>query len=243
MDISQAAFGLDMRSASRIYFLGPVLNPQVEAQAIGRARRISQRKPVTVETLVLRGSIEELIVHRRRCMTQAEHRRVSSVLDDRPMYEWITNARIMPMDGDGGDGLAQTAALRTPQFVFGRGFGRKLDPDEGLLSLGGDSGNTTPDTKKRNLVGVVKSDVAAPGMAKAKGPLRIKLINRSKRPRSPAPLVPTDDDGIATSTSPDVDADGQHGQNDVGSGSAVSVPLRQNPTKRRRARIAWADHD
>jgi SNF2 family DNA or RNA helicase len=78
MDISQAAFGLDMRSASRIYFLSPVLNPQVEAQAIGRARRISQQKPVTVETLVLRGSIEEFMVERRKNMTQAEHRKVKT---------------------------------------------------------------------------------------------------------------------------------------------------------------------
>ena len=66
MDITQAAFGLDMRSASRIYFINPVLNPQVEAQAIGRVRRISQKKPVSVETLVIRGSIEEVIMERRQ---------------------------------------------------------------------------------------------------------------------------------------------------------------------------------
>lgn len=144
MDISQAAFGLDMRSASRIYFISPVLNPQVEAQAIGRARRISQQKPVSVETLVLRNSIEEVIVNRRKQMTPAEHNKVKSVLEDRLMYQWIKNAKINPMS-DEEDGVPQTAMLETPQFVFGRGFGRELHPDEGLVkgSPEGKNNNTT----------------------------------------------------------------------------------------------------
>ncbi|KAL1869729.1 hypothetical protein VTK73DRAFT_2937 [Phialemonium thermophilum] len=134
MDLSQAAFGLDMRSASRIYFVNPVLNPQVEAQAIGRARRISQQKPVTVETLVLRGSVEELIVKRREEMTQAEQRKCRSILDDKQIYQWIRNAKIMPLPGGVPQGPAQTAMLETPQFVFGRGFGREMkNPDEDLV--------------------------------------------------------------------------------------------------------------
>ncbi|KAI0117746.1 hypothetical protein GGR51DRAFT_555029 [Nemania sp. FL0031] len=141
MDISQAAFGLDMRSASRIYFISPVLNPQVAAQAIGRARRVSQKKPVTVETLVLRNSIEEVMVDRREHMTQAEHSRVKSVLDDGKIKEWIRNPKIHPM-AKAKEGLEQTALLSSPQYVFGRGFGRRtLDPDEGLI-LG------SPGTKK-----------------------------------------------------------------------------------------------
>ncbi|KAH8204791.1 hypothetical protein TruAng_000980 [Truncatella angustata] len=133
MDISQAAFGLDMRSASRIYFISPVLNPQVEAQAIGRARRISQKKPVTVETLVLRDSIEEFMVERRKTMTQAEHRKVKSILDDKLMHDWILNAKIIPMPEVGDDNVAQTARLKVPQYVFGRGFGRESHPDADLV--------------------------------------------------------------------------------------------------------------
>ncbi|KAJ8127681.1 hypothetical protein O1611_g5955 [Lasiodiplodia mahajangana] len=143
MDISQAAFGLDMRSASRIYFISPVLNPQVAAQAIGRARRVSQKKPVTVETLVLRNSIEEVMIDRREHMTQAEHSRVKNVLDDGKIKEWIRNPKIHPMT-NATEGLEQTALLSSPQYVFGRGFGRRtLDPDEGLV-LG------SPEAKKNN---------------------------------------------------------------------------------------------
>lgn len=135
MDIAEAAFGLDMKSASRIYFISPVLDPQVEAQAIGRVRRISQQKRVTVETLVLKDSIEELIVERKTKMTQAEHRRCKTILDDRPIYDWILNAKIIPLpDVDNEDGPAQMAPLAVPQYIFGREFGREVvDPDEDIL--------------------------------------------------------------------------------------------------------------
>jgi len=134
MDITQAAFGLDMRAASRIYFISPVLNPQVEAQAIGRARRISQQKPVTVETLVLQGSIEEVIVSRKKKMSQAEHRKCKSILDDRPIYDWIRKANIISLPGIDGGNLSQMAPLQTPQLVFGKGFGRIVSSDEGLIT-------------------------------------------------------------------------------------------------------------
>lgn len=136
MDIGHAAFGLDMQSASRIYFINPVLNPQVEAQAIGRARRISQKKPVTVETLVLRDSLEEVILRRKEEMTQAEQRKCKSILDDKPIYEWILHPKILPLpQGDEVDGLAQTAMLQEPQLVFGRGSGRIIDKEEDLVPL------------------------------------------------------------------------------------------------------------
>lgn len=133
MDLSQAAFGLDMRAASRIYFINPVLNPQVEAQAIGRARRVSQKKPVSVETLVLKNSIDEVILERKRHMTQAEHRQVKSILDIRPIYNWIKNASIEPLPGCADDSMSQMAKFEKPYHVFGSGFGRTLHPDEGLV--------------------------------------------------------------------------------------------------------------
>ncbi|KAI1119657.1 SNF2 family N-terminal domain-containing protein [Nemania sp. NC0429] len=169
MDISQAAFGLDMRSASRIYFISPVLNPQVVAQAIGRARRVSQQKPVSVETLVLRGSIEEVMIDRREHMTQAEHSRVKSVLDDGKIKEWIRNAKIHPM-ADVEEGVEQTAMLTTPQYVFGRGFERRtLHPDEDLI-LG------SPEGKKDNNPTKAREGVQVP----------FRLNQGLKRTRSPS---------------------------------------------------------
>ncbi|KAL6818608.1 P-loop containing nucleoside triphosphate hydrolase protein [Trichoderma sp. SZMC 28013] len=133
MDISQAAFGLDMREASRIYFINPVLNPQVEAQAIGRARRISQKKPVWVETLVLKNSLDEVILERKGQMTQAEHRHVKSILDVRPIFNWIKNTKISPMGSSSDSYTSQMATLHTAQAVFGRGFGVTVHPDDGIV--------------------------------------------------------------------------------------------------------------
>ena len=134
MDLSQAAFGLDMRAASRVYFINPVLNPQVEAQAIGRVRRISQRKAVSVETLVLKDSIDEVILERKKHMTQAEHRRAKSILDVRPIYNWIKNAQIMPMkDAAGAAHAADMVPLHSPLHIFGRGFGRQLELDDDII--------------------------------------------------------------------------------------------------------------
>ncbi|KIE03138.1 SNF2 family helicase, partial [Metarhizium majus ARSEF 297] len=133
MDLSQAAFGLDMREASRVYFINPVLNPQVEAQAIGRVRRISQQKPVFVETLVLKDSIDEVILERKQHMTQAEHRQMKSILDIRPIYNWIKNAAIVALPPSGHHTPTHMAALQMPQPVFGKGFGTELHPDHGLV--------------------------------------------------------------------------------------------------------------
>jgi hypothetical protein len=129
-----------MWAASRIYFVNPVLNLQIQKQAISRARRISQKKPVTVETLVLRGSIEEVIVQRRDEMSQAELWKTHSVLDDKPIYEWIRDAKILPLPGGAGgeepSGPEQMARLQAPPLIFARGFGRETHPDQDLIVEG-----------------------------------------------------------------------------------------------------------
>lgn len=143
MDLSQAAFGLDMKVASRIYFINPVLNPQVQAQAIGRVRRISQQKPVSVETLVLMGSIDEVLLERQQHMTQAEHRRAKSILDIRPIYNWIQNAKISSLGECGPNAASQMTALREPLPVFVAGFGRTINPNEGLTTMNDGTSNGT----------------------------------------------------------------------------------------------------
>ncbi|KAF4836478.1 putative ATP-dependent helicase [Colletotrichum tropicale] len=165
MDLSQAAVGLDMRAASRIYFINPVLNPQIQAQAVGRARRISQQKPVTVETLILRGSIEEVIVERKKSMSQIEHWKCKTMLDDRPIYNWILNAAIIPLPEGEMEKLAQAVPLKYPQPVFGSGFGREHHPDQDLIM--GDIGPSSP--------------------IKNRQPANVKTTNGRKRSRSPEP--------------------------------------------------------
>ncbi|RDL34778.1 uncharacterized protein BP5553_07906 [Venustampulla echinocandica] len=142
MEISQAAFGLDMSSASRVYFVNPVFSPQVEAQAVKRAHRIGQVRPVYVETLVLNGSIEEVIVERRKNMSNEEHTSCKSILDDQTMYDWIRNVRFLPILTDDVPGPEQMAKLETPQPLFGRQTGSSSaihDPDANIIGASNQS--------------------------------------------------------------------------------------------------------
>jgi SNF2 family DNA or RNA helicase len=58
METRVAAHGLNVTSASRIFFLNVCWQKSVERQAIKRAHRIGQTKEVFVERLVLRDTIE-----------------------------------------------------------------------------------------------------------------------------------------------------------------------------------------
>ncbi|KIV98144.1 hypothetical protein PV10_01824 [Exophiala mesophila] len=90
MDLKQASHGLHVACASRIFIVSPIWQPSIESQAIKRAHRIGQTRPVFVETLVLKGSLEEKILHRRRQMSNAEHVKAEkSLLDDRTMNQII----------------------------------------------------------------------------------------------------------------------------------------------------------
>jgi SNF2 family DNA or RNA helicase len=54
--------GLNLTAADTVILYDPWWNPAVEAQAIDRAHRIGQTKPVFVHRLIARGSIEEKIL-------------------------------------------------------------------------------------------------------------------------------------------------------------------------------------
>lgn len=121
MDVRQAAHGLNVSSASRVFFVNPVFNPATEAQAIKRAHRIGQTKPVYVETLLLKGTIEEAMLERSRTMTRMEHAKASkSLTDDYGMATIIKDARCLQIYDNELIPANQMARLDTPQQIFGR---------------------------------------------------------------------------------------------------------------------------
>lgn len=121
MDIKQAAHGLNLSSASRVFFINPVCRPGIEAQAIKRAHRIGQTKPVHVETLLLKGTVEEAMHERASSMTRYEHMQASKFLeDDITITRIIQQARLLPLHKSEREGKEQMAALNVPQQIFGR---------------------------------------------------------------------------------------------------------------------------
>lgn len=122
MDISHGAWGLNINKASRVFFLNPPCVPHTEAQAIKRAHRIGQMRPVHVETLVLEGTVEEAIFRRSKAMTREEHDSAGKeISNDSGVARIIQDARSIPLPkvGDGGR-LEQMAPLSVPLQVFGR---------------------------------------------------------------------------------------------------------------------------
>ncbi|HSW04757.1 DEAD/DEAH box helicase [Aquabacterium sp.] len=62
ISLKAGGFGLNLTAADYVLIVDPWWNPAAEDQAMGRAHRIGQQRPVTVYRLVTAGSIEEQIV-------------------------------------------------------------------------------------------------------------------------------------------------------------------------------------
>jgi Helicase conserved C-terminal domain len=120
MDIKCGAYGLNVNKASRVFFINPVCRPSTEAQAIKRAHRIGQTRPVYVETLVLNDTIEAGIFDRSSQMTETEHIEANQISYDSVVSQIIQNARLIPVGMESVAGGAQMAALARPLQIFGR---------------------------------------------------------------------------------------------------------------------------
>ena len=71
ISLKAGGFGLNLTAADYVLIVDPWWNPAAEDQAMGRAHRIGQQRPVTVYRLVTAGSIEERIVelhHNKRSL-------------------------------------------------------------------------------------------------------------------------------------------------------------------------------
>lgn len=102
MDLKLASFGLTITSATRVYFLNPVWNRAIEAQAIKRAHRIGQNSEVFVETLVLKDTLEEEMFNRR--FIEKEDEDVNElkipVADDAKIRDFITKFKFLKMNSN-----------------------------------------------------------------------------------------------------------------------------------------------
>lgn len=117
MDLRLASHGLNIIAATRVYFLSPVWQRSVEAQAIKRAHRIGQMNEVFVETLVLEGTLEEEIYRKRtdereqekddiqgRSVTPTPTQSTSTkkyLIDDTGMQEFILRHKFLPQGEEG----------------------------------------------------------------------------------------------------------------------------------------------
>lgn len=133
MDLRLASHGLTIISATRVYFLSPVWQRSVEAQAIKRAHRIGQTKEVFVETLVLQGTLEEEIYRRREQDEPQQEKSDTSrryVIDDTGMQQFILRHQFLSTDKNETE-FASFSALDLDQ----NSKVKELPPEDNLDSL------------------------------------------------------------------------------------------------------------
>ena len=70
--------GLNLTAASRVIVLEPFWNPYVESQAVDRAHRIGQKRPVTVHRVLIAGTVEDRIQE----LQEKKRRLVSAALSE-----------------------------------------------------------------------------------------------------------------------------------------------------------------
>ncbi|UJW58432.1 DEAD/DEAH box helicase [Bacillus sp. A116_S68] len=91
ISLRAGGFGLNLTEATEVMHYDRWWNPAVEAQATDRVHRIGQTHPVTIHTIITKGTIEERIealINEKKKLQQA-------VLDGRPLPIWqLTNEEL-----------------------------------------------------------------------------------------------------------------------------------------------------
>ncbi|MFG6401393.1 DEAD/DEAH box helicase [Microbacterium sp. P04] len=82
VSLKAGGFGLTLTEADYVFVLDPWWNPAAESQAIDRAHRIGQDKPVFVYRLLAAGTIEQKV----RALQERKARLFDSVVDDGDLF-------------------------------------------------------------------------------------------------------------------------------------------------------------
>ncbi|KAJ2329930.1 hypothetical protein GGI00_003830 [Coemansia sp. RSA 2681] len=126
MDVLLAAYGIDLSAASRVWFVSPIWQSARERQAIKRAHRLGQQRPVFVETLITDESIEEALWRRRQEISDSDSEPMSKdVEEDGKMRSVLSNASFIHHSSIGL--LASKVPLLPPGIRYPQLLRRKYE--------------------------------------------------------------------------------------------------------------------
>lgn len=94
MDLKLASHGLTIIAATHVFFINPVWNQSVEAQAIKRSHRIGQMNEVFVETLILENTLEEEMYNMRNDVKDSDR---VELIDHGKIKEYILQFPFLKM--------------------------------------------------------------------------------------------------------------------------------------------------
>ncbi|MYR07730.1 DEAD/DEAH box helicase family protein [Gordonia sp. SID5947] len=98
ISLKAGGFGLNLTEADYCFVCDPWWNPAAEAQAVDRAHRIGQTRPVTVYRLVSKGTIEEKVVE----LQDKKRALFDAVVDDGDLFGTVISPDdVRAMLGDG----------------------------------------------------------------------------------------------------------------------------------------------
>jgi SWI/SNF-related matrix-associated actin-dependent regulator of chromatin subfamily A3 len=87
MTTGTGSVGLSLTIANQVFIMEPQWNPAVEDQAIGRAMRLGQMRPVSVTRYIMRGTIEETI---RARQSRKIHLAELTLMSDSPQENMLS---------------------------------------------------------------------------------------------------------------------------------------------------------
>ena len=136
----------------------------------------SQTRPVYVETLILRNTVEEKLFERSKKMSRQEHADATQLYDDQGICSIVQNARLLPVDSGDGQGYGQTAPLLDNMRI--QIFGRKDRGDTKIVGIDRATEVENPEQikpakrpKKSGGVQILKTKDSTAGIAVSNSPL------------------------------------------------------------------------
>ncbi|GAA1950748.1 SNF2-related protein [Microbacterium deminutum] len=88
ISLKAGGFGLTLTEADYVFLLDPWWNPAAESQAVDRAHRLGQTRPVNVYRLIASGTIEEKVM----ALQQRKARLFRAVMDDDALFSQALTA-------------------------------------------------------------------------------------------------------------------------------------------------------
>ncbi|BEI88723.1 uncharacterized protein CcaverHIS019_0200850 [Cutaneotrichosporon cavernicola] len=167
LDLKLGSRGLDLTVANRMIFLGPVWNPDVQAQAVKRIHRIGQTRPTRIDILVTEGTFEEGIVRRESSLrSNEEEKRYSRMLVEHPRFVHPESAdecgfpiSLVP------PGTASAIEEEKYASMLAEFAGRANAAREKPMDVDGDAGPSTPMMEPDNDPSSVSTAIVTPSTA------------------------------------------------------------------------------